>query len=90
MKRLLLYNAVPVVIFYGLWVWGWHTEPSVTKTIDRVALCLWFPAFYAASFFALRRRSPKAALKSLASAAAFFVGMWLLLMCSLPAFDPWF
>ena len=93
MKRLLLYNAIILAIFCGLWYWGFYMSERWMHIIDLGAPWSWFGALsalsYGVSFLPLRKHS-QAAVNSLIgpliTTPAF--GLWIVI-CGFK-FDPFF
>jgi hypothetical protein len=92
MKRLLIYNAVALIALYGVWIWGWYMSEYWMHVTDIGAPWSWLAIFFASSLLALRKLGSKVevVLKSLAGASVTWIAFWILVLFSMPIFDPMF
>ena len=87
----LIFNVVVLIIFCGLWYWGFYFSEHWMHIIDFGAPWSWlgalFAVSYAASLFSLRKHS-KAIAKSLFGPVITLPALWAwVLFCAL-LFDP--
>jgi hypothetical protein len=91
MKRLMIFNAVSLLIFYGVWIWGWYMSEHWMRIIDTGAPWSWIALICGSSFIGslliLRRLGVVAVLKSLACAFGSLAAFVLLWFLSEPFFD---
>jgi hypothetical protein len=93
MKRLVIYNAVALLAFYGVWFWGWHIiSEHWLHFIDAGVPWSLLAVFFVSSLVALRKHSSKVevALGSLAGAVLTWIAFLILWFFTMPFFDPMF
>ncbi len=94
MRRLLIYNTAVLIIFYGIWVWGYYMSEHWMHIIDTGAPWSWIILLCGSSFIGslllLRKPSFETIMKSLACALGILVASIILWFCSMPFFDPYF
>jgi len=93
MKRLLTYNAIVLIVFYGIWVWGWFMSEYWMHVIDMGAPWSWIAMFFTSSFtaslLALRKPFTQALEAAFACALINLVAIFLLWFFSMPFLDPY-
>jgi hypothetical protein len=89
--RVLIYNAIVLTIFCGLWYLGYYLSEHWMHIIDLGAPWSWLVALLAASFavslWALRKQ-PKPTAKSLVGPAITAPAFWLWVLYCAIKFDP--